>query len=188
MPPQFRPCGGESLFPARAPCDATGHAVCPAALLPGEPRDYPQNTDVISSAGSQPAAFLPGFVAAHTRGSVRGSVRVSGPRLRGGVSRALRGCLAPTAGFLSPPRPVHACPRPSTLLNSEMRVWGLRTPQQARGLPERLAGLSGYSDGRLNPAWGPRGLRGQRPQGCRHPGTQESSGRSPLTWTAGCCL
>lgn len=53
--------------------------MCPAALLPGEPRDYPQNTDVISSAGSQPAAFLPGFVAAHTRGSVRGSVGVSGP-------------------------------------------------------------------------------------------------------------
>lgn len=167
MPPQFRPCGGESLFPARAPCDATGHAVCPAALLPGEPRDYPQNTDVISSAGSQPAAFLPGFVAAHTRGSVRGSVGVSGPH-----------------GWV----PVHTCPCPSTLLNSEMRVWGLRTPQQARGLPERLAGLSGYSDGRLNPAWGPRGLRGQRSQGCRHPGTPESSGRSPLTWTAGCCL
>lgn len=150
--------------------------MCPAALLPGEPRDYPQNTDVISSAGSQPAAFLPGFVAAHTRGSVRGSVRVSGPRLRGGVSGALWGCLAPTAGFLSPPRPVHACPRPSTLLNSEMRVWGLRTPQQARGFPERLAGLSGYSDGRLNPAWGPAGPARATSSGLQTPGHSRKLG------------
>lgn len=119
------------------------------------PRDYPQNTDVISSAGSQPAAFLPGFVAAHTRGSVRGSVGVSGPH-----------------GWV----PVHACPRPSTLLNSEMRVRGLRTPQQARGLPESLAGLSGYSDGRLNPAWGPAGPAWATSSGLQTPGHSRELG------------
>lgn len=129
--------------------------MCPAALLPGEPRDYPQNTDVISSAGSQPAAFLPGFVAVHTQGGVRGSVGVSGPH-----------------GWV----PVHAYLRPSTLLNSEMRVWGLRTPQQARGLPERLAGLSGYSDGRLNPAWGPAGPAWATSSGLQTPGHSRELG------------
>lgn len=71
--------------------------MCPAALLPGEPRDYPQNTDVISSAGSQPAAFLPGFVAAHTRGSVRGSVGVSGPH--GWVPLPPASCACMSAPF-----------------------------------------------------------------------------------------